>query len=447
MTLERFGQATTLERVAAGASAFSSHVKLSVCDSSNKPIIVTKSIDYVIFLKLTSRGFVASLGIHQIVCWGTLTYGVTVFAPAMAARAGVSIAAIMAAYCSGLLFNAAVAPACTRWVMRGNAWLGGVVGLAIGVLACVVLAFAWHVSIVFAGFALAGAAMALTQYDYAWLCVRLYHPHNARRVITGVTLFGALASSIMWPIAHQLNVRFGLATGWLGLAAIMAIVGGACLWLFTRIPVPNDLMDGEAATTAMPSQSNAPLGATQTRYVVLGLTLVSSIGAGLAANLPLLLSTFQASPGTITAVLSLFGVGQLLARGLDFLSSHRTGLGVTLKAAVAACAVCWLLLVALASTGAPLSMVALAVLLMGASNGLFTILRGATPQLLFWGEQFTQVSAQLASAGSVARAILPLAVALALESAMPRWAIAALCSVVLFLGAWWVWQHAKSALR
>ena len=447
MTLERFGQATTLKRVAAGASAFSSHEKLSVCDSSDKLIIVAKSIDYVIFLKLTTRGFVATLGLHQIVCWGTLTYGVTVFAPAMATRAGVPVAAIMAAYSAGLLFNAAVAPACTRWVMRGNALRGGVVGLATGVLACLVLAFAWHVSLVFAGFALAGAAMALTQYDFAWLCVRLFHPHNARRVVTGVTLFGALASSIMWPIAHQLNVRFGLVTGWLGLATIMALVGGGCLWLFTRAAVPNDSPAGEEASVAPPAQSHPPLDATSTRYVVLGLTLVSSVGAGLAANLPLLLSKFQASPGAIAGVLSLFGIGQLLARGLDFLSSKRTGLGVTLQAAVAACAVFWLLLVGLAWAGESFLMLALAVLLMGASNGLLTILRGATPQLLFWGEQFTHVSAQLASAGSVARAILPLAVALALESAMPIWAVAVLCSATLFVGAWWVWQHARHALR
>ncbi len=363
----------------------------------------------------------------------------------MATRAGVSIAAIMAAYSAGLLFNAVVAPACTRWVMRGNAWRGGLAGLAVGVAACVVLALGAHLGLVFAGFALAGAAMALTQYDFAWLCVRLFHPHNARRVVTGITLFGAVASSIMWPIANALNNRYGLTAGWLGLAAIMASVGGVCLWRITRAPVASAAHDEEAPAHALATPM--PPSPLQTRYIVLGLTLVSSVGAGLASNLPLLLAKFQATPSAIALVLSLFGIGQLLARGLDFLGSKRAGLAVTLKSAVAACAACWLLLLSLAAAGAPILMVALAVLLMGASNGLFTILRGATPQLLFFGESFTHVSAQLARAGSIARAALPFGVALALESHLPVWSVALLCAAGIFLGAWWVWRYAQAALR
>jgi hypothetical protein len=287
--------------------------------------------------------------------------------------------------------------------------------------------------------------MALTQYDFAWLCVRLFHPHNARRVVTGVTLFGAVASSIMWPIAQALLTHYGLTAGWLGLAAIMVSVGGVCLWLITRSAVES-ATDAPAASAAPVAHPPAP-NAAQTLYVVLGLTLVSSVGAGLAANLPLLLAKFQATPSSIALVLSLFGLGQLLARGLDFLGSKRSGLGVTLKTAVVACALCWLLLLGLSAFGAPLIMVAIAVLLMGASNGLFTILRGATPQLLFFGESFVHVSAQLARWGSIARSVLPVGVAFALESALPMWSIALLCTSGIFLGAWWVWGNARAALQ
>jgi hypothetical protein len=145
----------------------------------------------------------------------------------------------------------------------------------------------------------------------------------------------------------------------------------------------------------------------------------------------------------IALVLSLFGIGQLLARGLDFLSSKRSGLGVTLKVAVVACALSWALLFA---PGRAL-IVACAVLLLGASNGLFTILRGATPQLLFQGEQFTQASASLARVGSFARAFAPLAITVALESGMNRALFAVICAAGIGLGAWWVWRHAQPALR
>jgi hypothetical protein len=384
------------------------------------------------------------LGVHQIVCWGTLTYGVTVFGPAMAARAGVSVSAIMAAYALGLLCNGFVAPAATRWVMRGNAWFGGLLGLALGVAACVVLAFGSHLAFVALGFGLAGAAMALAQYDFAWLCVRLYHPHNARRVVTGITLFGAVASSIMWPIAVALQARFGLTAGWLGLGGIMAAVGTLTLWWITRAavaPSPPDA-DPAAPEPTIPAAQIGP-NSTQTRYVIAGLTTVSTIGGGLASNLPLVLQKFSVEPGVIALVLSLFGIGQLLARGLDFLGSKRAGLGVTLKVAVVACALSWALLL---GPGHAL-VVAGAVLLLGASNGLFTILRGATPQLLFQGEQFTHASASMARMGSFARAFAPLVITLALESGMNRALFAAICAAGIGLGAWWVWQHAQSALR
>jgi hypothetical protein len=38
-------------------------------------------------------------------------------------------------------------------------------------------------------------------------------------------------------------------------------------------------------------------------------------------------------------------------------------------------------------------------------------------------------------------------VALALESALPMWSIALLCTSGIFLGAWWVWGNARAALQ
>ncbi len=394
---------------------------------------------------LSSRGFISIVGIHQIVCWGTLTYGVTVFSPAMAAKLGVSITTIMLVYAAGILFNGIVAPACTRWVMRGAALRPGLAGLTLGGLSCLVLSFASHPLVAFVGFAMAGAAMALTQYDFAWLLVRLHHPHDARRTVTGITLFGALASSIMWPIAHALNVRFGMEWGWRGLGLIMLVVGGACLLRITRMPVIRaDAPLSDAATAAAPELPVIPaIPAAQFWAIIVGLTTISIIGGALAINLPLLLAAAKAEPAVIAAVLSLFGIGQLLGRSLDFLGARKFGLNATVVTAASLALLSWAAL----HLPQTLAVTAAAVLMLGASNGLFTIVRGATPLLAFHGAQFIKASAAMASIGSVARAAAPIVIAFLLERVAHFTVTAAICAAGILIGAALVLHNAKAALR
>ncbi len=374
--------------------------------------------------------FVALLGIHQIVCWGTLTYGVTVLAAQMAARVGQAVAVIFTAYAFGLIFNGIVAPVCTRWVMRAGARVPGFCGLALAAAACVVLSYAHNLPFMVFGFMLAGAAMALTQYDFAFLCVRLYQPSQARRTITGITLFGALASSIMWPITQALAARWGLSGAWLGLAVIVLAVGGPMVYLCTRHAVVS--VTPPAADGAINTAPRADVSATRVRWLVPGLTIVSVMGGAVATNLPFVLARFDAPATTIPAVLSLFGVGQLAARLLDLIGSRRFGLDVTVRVATVASLGAWLLFL-LPQVGL---ITAIGVLLLGAGNGMFTIVRGTVPQLLFFGPQFTVVAGTLARAGSYARAGAPMLLALMLDTTQRAWPIALICAGAVIAGAY-----------
>jgi MFS family permease len=327
--------------------------------------------------------------------------------------------------------------------MGRHAWGGGMLGLALGFGACVVLAFAETLPMIGVGFAMAGAAMALTQYDFAWMLVRLYHPHSPRRVVTGITLFGALASSIMWPVAQFLNAKLGLTWGWVALGAMMLVVGALCLWLVTHQAVgtagaaePND-SDLESG----PTHQNLPTA--QMRALALGLVVLSVVGAGLAVNLPQLLHKAHADPVVISFVLSLFGIGQLAGRVLDFVYSAKFGLDRTIIIAVACSLVSWTLLM----LPQGLFVTAGAVLLMGASNGLFTIVRGATPQLMFHGAQFTVAAAMLSSWGSYARAAAPFLVAWMVQALPAIWPIALVCALSILLGAWAVLASAHEKFR
>jgi hypothetical protein len=355
----------------------------------------------------------------------------------MAQRAQCSVAAIMMAYAGGLIANGFVAPACTRWTMRDGGFVPGLTGA----LACIILSDAQQLSIIFIGFALAGAAMALTQYDFAWLCVRLYHPKNARKIVTGVTLFGALASSIMWPIAARLGESFGLSGGWRGIALIMVGVGIPCLWALTR--------NAQSSIQAAPSPAQLQavslpeISATKARMIVFGLVLLSVVGGGVASNLPFVLAKAEVTPAVIGGVLSLFGVGQLCARGLDFLGSGRFGLNVTLVVATCAALISWILMLI---PPVPVTTVC-AVLLLGAGNGLFTVLRGALPQLLFFGDQFVVTSSALARIGSYARAATPMAIAFMLERSSGIAPTALICAGSIVFGAALIYHSAGAALK
>jgi predicted MFS family arabinose efflux permease len=349
--------------------------------------------------------FACLVGLQQIVCWGTLTYAAAVYAPAMAAQTGISVASLMTAYGAGLLVNAVLAPGLTRWVMRVGALVPGLVGLLLAVMACMTLSVAAHWAMALAGFMLSGAAMALTQYDFAFLTVKLHMPTHARKVVAVITLFGALASTIMWPVALALAAAVGTYAAWRYLALITVLVSLPAVLLCYRLPRVQDpianAMDTPGATLhKLPTADSAVVVA-----CVIGLAI---IGTSVVANLPLVLTQMQVSPAALATLLPLFGIGQLAARALDFVGSRWVDSTGTLVASVVT------LLAAMALSAVPQNawwVSAAFVFLLGAGNGLVTILRGVLPQQLFTGAVFAAASGQLASIGAFSRALMPVAVA------------------------------------
>jgi len=71
---------------------------------------------------------VASLGIAQIISWGTLFYSIGVLGPAMREELGTSELFLFSAFTAGLLVSGALAPLAGRMVDRH----GGRVVLSIG---------------------------------------------------------------------------------------------------------------------------------------------------------------------------------------------------------------------------------------------------------------------------------------------------------------------------
>jgi MFS family permease len=111
---------------------------------------------------------IVALGVAQIISWGTLFYTIAVLGAAMRADLGVSDTLLFGAFSAGLLVSGAASPAVGRWIDAGHARSALSGGSCVGALALAILAFAQGPVTLFAGWIVAGAAMALTLYDPAF---------------------------------------------------------------------------------------------------------------------------------------------------------------------------------------------------------------------------------------------------------------------------------------
>jgi predicted MFS family arabinose efflux permease len=381
--------------------------------------------------------FASLVGIQQIVCWGTLTNAAAVLAPGMAQASGISIASVMMAYGIGLLTNAIAAPVLTRWVLRIGAFRPGLLGLALLMAACILHSQATHWAVMVAGFMLAGLAMALTQYDFAFLAVKLYMPGQARRVITAITFYGALASTIMWPVALALSARIGMPMAWIALGLISVLFSLPAVLIAYRQPMtPNH----EPTQTHSDAQVQA-VSTASAPWVLMGLIGFTLINTGLVANLPSVITSMLIPSSQIAWILSLFGIGQLAARAMDFvagrwLSTRATVMASSLSVIVALCL--------MTLTQSDTTAAAAFVFLLGASNGFGTIARGVLPQQLFRGEAFARLSSQLASFGALGRAFMPMLVAQALALRGGLDVLSIIYCIMAMLCGWMLWQQIRA---
>jgi hypothetical protein len=268
-----------------------------------------------------------------------------------------------------------------------------------------------------------GLGMRLCLYDAAFVALVQVAPSRGRMAISYLTLFGAFASSVFWVVGHALNQRYGwrqtlvlfavinlvvcLPLHWFGLArresgggtgATGAASGGAAA-------------DGSAAATracAAPADEDAVLEG-RARSLAIGLfALIMSLNAFVFGVISVQLVPLLEAAGLATAtavwVASLKGVAQfggrvveiVFARNLRAITVGRIALGVLPPS----------LLLLLVGAGS-LPLVVAFTLLMGASQGVLTIVRGAVPLALFGARGYGAVLGLIATPVLVVSATAP----------------------------------------
>jgi Major Facilitator Superfamily len=252
-----------------------------------------------------------------------------------------------------------------------------------------------------------GFGMRLCLYDAAFAALVQVAPSRGRKAISYLTLFGAFASSVFWVIGHALEKQMG----WRQTLVVFALINLAvCLplhWLGLARRESGRHAAGRVGTPAA-SPDGPPLEGTTRSIAIALFALIMSLNGFVFGVVSVQLVPLLEAAGLATAaavwVASLKGVAQfggrvveiVFARNLRAITVGRIAVGI-LPVSLA------LLLVSTSS----LPLVVAFTLLMGASQGVITIVRGAVPLALFGAQGYGAVLGVIATPVLVVNAGAP----------------------------------------
>ena len=187
------------------------------------------------------RRVLVVLCVTEIVSWGVLYYAFPVLAPAIADDTGWSIAAVTAAFSTGLVVSALVGIPVGRRLDRIGPRLVMTTGSILAVPAAVGIAVAPTLPWFFAAWVLAGVAMSGTLYPPAFAALTRWWGPRRLTALTALTLLAGLASTIFAPLTAALLAQLGWRHTYLTLAAVLGLITiPAHLWgLRGRWPDPD----------------------------------------------------------------------------------------------------------------------------------------------------------------------------------------------------------------
>jgi predicted MFS family arabinose efflux permease len=351
-----------------------------------------------------------ALAAAQLVSWGVLYYGFSLFVVPMESELGWSRTALNGALSLGLLAAGLFAYPVGTWIDgHGGRWLM-TAGSALGVAMLIAWSQVTDIVVFHLLWIGIGIAMAATLYEPAFVVLTRMFFRSFRTKITLVTLVGGLASTVFIPLTQVLIDALGWREALLVLAAIVGLV---CL------PV-HALMLRDAKAVQPDDRTDAPriLGREAVRramrtHVFWGL-MVCFIAyyatfSALAFHLVPMLTDRNFDPAVIVGALAVIGPCQVAGRVLLLaLGRHAR------TASVGRVVMFAFPLAALILLFAPQSLTGLFAFaaLYGVANGIMTIVRGTAVPDLLWREGYGAINGALSLPATVAKAASPFAAAL-----------------------------------
>ncbi|MEV6208426.1 MFS transporter [Kitasatospora sp. NPDC051914] len=352
------------------------------------------------------RAALPALCVTQITGWGILYYAFPVLLPHITADTGWSTPRATAAFTAALLLSALVGIPVGRIIDRHGPRTVMTAGSALGAVALVCIALAPDLPMFYAGWSLAGTAMAATFYQPAFTALTRWHQPDHVRALTTVTLAGGLASTVFAPVTAALAAHLGWRTTYLLLAATLAALTIPLHALALRHPWPQ-----APRATAHPIGRSGTESPARTRPFLLltaAFTLSGFAMHGVVFNTVPLLTERGAGPTTAAWALGLGGLGQTLGRTLYATLARHTAVTTRTVLLIAAGGATTLLL---ALVPGPTALLVGIAVLAGAIRGNLTLLH-ATAVTDRWGTTaYGHLTARLGAPAAIAGALAPWATA------------------------------------
>jgi len=360
---------------------------------------------------LTRRSVVVStLGMTQMLAWGSTYYLPAVLADPICESLHLSRAWFFGIFSASLLLSGLLGPLAGRLIDRH----GGR-----DVLACTNLVFAAGLVLLsmasgIAGLSLAwaviGVGMGCGLYEAAFATAAGLYGRDARNAITGITLFAGFASTVGWPA----SALFMDAFGWRGACLIWA-----AMHLLLGLPLNRFLVPKAVSPTVETVSGETPADVPWTMIVLAGVFAASwFVATAMAAHLPRLLEALGAAPAAAVSAAALVGPAQVAARLVEFSFLRRVSPLVSARLATALHPIGAALL---AIIGAPAAI--LFTLLHGGGNGMLTIARGTLPLALFGAASYGLRTGLLAAPARILQGGAPLLFSLVLDRGGPGYAL------------------------
>ena len=351
---------------------------------------------------LNTRAIVATLGLLQILAWGSTFYLLAVLGRPIAVDTGWPFAGVIGGVSLALLIAGLASP----FVGRTIAARGGrpvlAAGAALLALGLAGIALSPNLPVYLLAWAVVGCGMSAGLYDPAFSTLGQLYGRDARRLITAVTLFGGFSSTLAWPATAFLLAHAGWRATCATFAAFELGIGvPAYLVLLPR--------RSQAARTSAPLARDASpeLLPHKQRIALFLLGTILPLGAGLLSLMSTHLLTLLQARGlelaAAVALGALVGPSQVTARILEMSFGHGyhpvwVMLVGTVLVAIG---------MALLWSGWPLP--ALALIAYGMGNGVSSIARGTVPLVLFGPARYPELMGKLGLPILLAMALAPAA--------------------------------------
>jgi MFS family permease len=359
---------------------------------------------------------VNALGITQITAWGTSYYCLGVLAKPIVADTGWPLTTVFLGFSVALLVMGFISTWVGWLIDRIGARVVMCVGTIIVSVGLVALSQVWDQTSYLVVWAALGIGMRCCLYDAAFAALVQVTPTRGRKAISYLTLYGAYASTVFWVVGHYLNEAFGWRGTLIAFAVINLVICLPLNWRGLARRDPPDVAPSPAATTPASSPDGPALEGRMRLVGIFLFALIMSLNGFVFGVISIQLVPLLEAAGLVGAtavwVASLKGHGQFAGRLVEIFFGRNLKAMTIARIAIAIVPGCLILL--FLAKGDLYQLIAFT-LLLGASQGVITIVRGAVPLALFGAKGYGAVLGVIATPILLVNAFSPTLFALLVD--------------------------------